>query len=156
MQSNRIWPLVVLAAGLTGCGRDLSVVPVHGTVTFQGRSVSDANLAFVLQEGSGPAAYAVTDAEGRFEPRTGKYRGMVPGKYSVVVQKDDSVSMKIPDPLPAGMNRVEYMMSHNLVPHSLLPLKYSSTEKTPLHIEVSANMKNSFDLALEGDVPLRP
>jgi hypothetical protein len=146
------WIAAALGIVVVGCGPSLPTTPVQGVVVFNGTAVSEANLAFVREDGNGVAAFAITDATGRFKPRTGKYWGMVPGKYVVTVQKDDSASLNIPNPIPKGMSMVEYMASHNLTTGSLLPLRYSNTQETPLRVEVLADSKNDFELKLEGVV----
>lgn len=151
------WPLVAMTVLLIGCGRALDTVPVRGIVTFNGKPVDGAALALMREAGRGPAGFAVTDAEGRFEVRTGKCLGLLPGKYVVTLQKMDSSSLNIPDPLPAGMTVADYMRDHDLAPRSLLPLKYSRLGETPLHIEVLADSdKNCFELNLEGAVSALP
>lgn len=154
-------PILVIAALTSGCGRDLDTVPCRGVVTFNGQPVEQANVYF-LRDGApkgtpAPAAIAVTDSNGRFELKTGKHQGAMPGKYVVTVQKDNSASLNIPEPLPTGMSRFDYMKAHNLFPRPLLPEKYSRFEQTPLQIEVSADpRKNEFELKLEGTVPVPP
>lgn len=151
------WGLVALVVVIGGCGRGLSTVPVRGVVTFSGKPVEGATVAFFREAGQGPAATALTDAHGRFELKTGENPGAVPGQYAVTVQKDNSASWKIPDPLPEGMTRADYTRAHNLIPQPLLPLRYSRLDETPLHVEVSADAgKNHFELKLEGVVPTLP
>ena len=108
---------------------------------------------FVRDEGQGPAAIAVTDAEGRFELATGEQRGAVPGSYRVTVKKDNSDELGIPDPLPAGMTRTGYMRQHDLVPRPLLPLDYANVRQTPLRFTVSASDENEFVIHLKGEPP---
>jgi hypothetical protein len=142
---------VVLAGG---CGRGPETVPCRGLVTFNGQRVEQANVYFLRTGGAGTAAIGITDAQGRFELKTGPYHGAMPGKYVVTVQKDNSSALNIPDPLPEGMSRLEYMKAHNLAPLQLLPEKYSRLQETPLHVDVSRDAgKNDLELKLEGTAP---
>jgi hypothetical protein len=148
------WLIVLLALVVAGCRREIDTVPAGGSVMFNGAPVQGADVGFLREAGRGPAAIGVTDAAGRFQLKTGKYDGAVPGKYAVTVQKDTSSSMKIPDPLPEGMTKSMYMRANNLIPRPLLPQKYSNFQETPLHLEVSSDYaKNQFELKLEGTVP---
>ncbi len=145
-----------------GCGgSDLDVVPVKGSVTFNNEPVDKAEIMFLRTDGGSkkpaPPATAVTGVDGTFELRTGDLAGALPGNYKVTVQKTTAADFDIPDPLPPGQTRIGYMMANNLVPHPLLPAKYSTLDFTPLSFTVGSDPeKNNFEIELEGAAPPPP
>jgi hypothetical protein len=88
-----------IVVGLTliaGCGTE-TIAPVTGRVTFQGRSVAEASIAFSPAprfEGDkepGKPATGFTSADGRFVLSTYRPRdGALIGKHRVVVFLDDT------------------------------------------------------------------
>jgi hypothetical protein len=109
-----------------GCGGS-GMVPVRGTVTFDGAPLEQASLAF-LPEGEGEPAHSMTKAGGAFELDTHDARGAKPGKYRVTVTKLEFGAMKTPEP-----------------PRSVVPEIYRSKEKTPLLV----TLPSDGDLKLE-------
>ena len=55
----------VLVALLSGCGGDLKVAPVTGTVTLDGKPLERASVLFQPEKGGRPS-FGVTDANGKF------------------------------------------------------------------------------------------
>ena len=145
---------IPLALTMVGCSPGLGTEPVTGVVTFNGEAVELANVMFMRSdETGGPAAIAVTDSDGKFELKTSEYDGAVPGQYSVTVQKDTSVYMDIPDPLPEGYTKSRYMRKNKLIPQPLLPLKFGSITETPLKYTVQEDEENHFEIKLVGKKP---
>ncbi len=81
--------VAALCAG-AGCGGPeglKGLMPVTGTVTYQGAPVKDANVAFA-PEGGGRAASGRTDDSGKFRLTTlNPGDGAMPGRYKVSVSK---------------------------------------------------------------------
>ena len=150
--------MVLIAAGCAvGCGDRLGTVPAGGVVTWSDKPVEGAQVMFLRDSQQGPAAIGVSDQDGRFELTTGESPGAVPGQYRVTVVKDNSAELGIPDPLPEGVTRTEYVRTHNLVLRPLLPVQYADFQQTPLRFEVSADtQKNDYAINLEGEPPQSP
>jgi hypothetical protein len=85
--------LAIAAALASGCGggqgaKGPKTYVVKGTVTLDGKPVSDASLTFVPSAGGkGAAAVAKTDGSGQYTARTGTQEGAVPGDYLVGISK---------------------------------------------------------------------
>jgi len=70
MQRHWIWT-VALGVFLGGCGGNGKLAPVSGVVKLNGKPVADVEVIFQPTSGDsvnapGPAAYGVTDANGRY------------------------------------------------------------------------------------------
>lgn len=129
---------------IAGCSQNRSTVPATGKVTLNGRTVSNANVTFI-SETSGPAAFAVTDQDGQFEMLTGLELGVKPGKYKVLIQKDTSADLIIPE----GVGRPDYMKQHNLLPKPIVPVHYGNLTTSPLRADVGTQTLNHFEFTLE-------
>jgi hypothetical protein len=123
-----VFPLLAAAVlALCGCGGD--TVTVSGTVTFEGKPVSQGDIIF-------------TDPEGKVAPDAGKIRD---GSYSVSVKpgkKKVEIRASKPIALPPGkkgpMGESEMWMDY-------IPAKYNT--KSELAAEVSsASTKHDFTL----------
>jgi len=121
---------------MIGCGGGgPETVPVTGTVTYQGKPVEGAEVAFYPK--SGRAATGKTDAEGRFELMTASPGdGAVVGEYTVVVTKSEMVAD------PTNPN------SPYKIPKPLLPARYAAPATSGLTATVEAGAKNDFPFAL--------
>jgi hypothetical protein len=92
---KRLWLLPILFLGLGGCGGP-SLVPLEGTVTFNGTPLAGATLT--LQGATGPVEERIyvgqTDANGHYTvgPSWTSGVGVLPGSYQVFIQ-----SVKLPD-----------------------------------------------------------
>ena len=140
-----------------GCGNPIGAVPASGRVMYDGQPVTDANILYLCDNStgeSGPSALGRTDASGRYALQTNQYEGAVPGTYVVIVSKDNSETLGIPDPLPPGKTRTDWLQSQNLVPKSVLPIVYADPTGSPLRFEVTTNKtENHFEILLEGEPP---
>lgn len=91
---TRVAGLGLLVAMLCGCGgrSDFPTAPVSGVVTFNGKPLAGANVAFEPRKSgkgnlSGPGSYGTTDAEGRFRLTTIRdEEGAVVGKHRVSIR----------------------------------------------------------------------
>lgn len=97
MLANRLLRLfgILVVAALVGCGtsetgKTFKVTPVSGKVTMANQPLADAQVTLVYQ-GTPPKDYpgsgAKTDAQGNFEILTGIQKGVMAGKYLVLVSK---------------------------------------------------------------------
>ena len=140
-----------------GWGNPLGTVPAGGTVTYNDQPVVGAGILYMRDNSTnetGPAAIGETDENGQYQLRTNQFDGAVPGKYVVVVAKDNSDSLNIPDPLPEGKTRTDWMQANNVVPKSVLPLVYGNSLETPLQVEITDDPdQNHFEIILEGSPP---
>lgn len=80
----------VLLSLSCGCGSQGNVAPVSGRILLNGKPVAEIAVTFqpIAQEGSnvpGPAAFGVTDADGRYTAKliTGESAGATVGKNQV-------------------------------------------------------------------------
>ena len=84
---------VFLLFAVAGCGDGgLTLVPVAGVVTLDGKPVADAGVIFTPADG-GPAASGSTDGEGRFQLHTVNRPGAVSGKHVVTVTKQETTGL---------------------------------------------------------------
>jgi hypothetical protein len=141
----------------SGCGNPLGTVPAGGTVIYNDQPVAGAHILYTRDNAAneaGPAAFGKTDQDGRYQLRTNQHDGAVPGRYVVVVSKDNSESLNIPDPLPEGTTRTDWLQANNVIPKSVLPLAYGNPLQSPLRTEVTDNPdQNHFEITLEGSPP---
>src|ERR1700736_6692155 len=104
------WFLVAvtsLGGGMVaGCSQGPAVVPVTGTVSYEGKALEGATVMFLPKSEADQGtklAFGLTNAEGCFSLRTDilakAYDGAVPGEYRVAVSKYVQ---------PKGMSEAEY------------------------------------------------
>jgi hypothetical protein len=136
---------LVLAGFIVGCGGDSAapravpvsnVVPVSGTLTYQGKALANFQVTFNPKEGGGHSASGRTDAAGKFSLGTNQPGdGAAVGTYIVTVgyvgsesEVEDTVTaMPIDDPKKMPQPPVQ------------IPKAYSSTETSKLIQEVAAS-----------------
>jgi hypothetical protein len=153
---------------IPGC-RDASapkVIPVAGTVRYQGKPLDGATVVFATSgetPGATVLAIGTTDAQGRFRVKTqvgslGSYEGAVAGTHRVTISKF------IP---PNHMTEQEYQQKveaekkimeakGQLLPGEAAPAKvqllnpgYSNSQKTTLTAKVQAGETNEFTFDLK-------
>ena len=130
-----------------GCGRqdvpkDLPpTFPQRIIIMQEGNPVADVVVGLHPIEESKWNASALTNASGVAEMRThGMYRGVVEGKYKVTLSKEDAESREA-GRRPDGMSITETTF------YSLVELKYTQADTTPLEIEVTRrNDPVTFDI----------
>lgn len=130
--------ILVGAAMAAGCGRSgPALVPVSGSVTFDGRAVESGEIVFRAAD-EAVASSAGTIRDGRYETRT-----------------------------PVGRKRVEIIATRRAAPKAekpggsgesppaemYVPDRYNS--KSELTAEVTVAGPNQFDFDLQGDAPHR-
>ena len=90
----RILWLPVLTISIIGCGSEMKVAPVSGTVTLDGAPLDRASVMF-LPEPDGRPSFGVTDEEGRYTlgysmHKMGAEVGQCRVQISTRVQAEDS------------------------------------------------------------------
>lgn len=91
---------VLLGSGCTddATPRTVTLVPVQGTVTRQGRPVPSMLVIFSPVEKEGTRARGITDARGRYQlEHESKQTGAEPGRYNVLIRpliRDQSVAAR--------------------------------------------------------------
>jgi hypothetical protein len=82
---------MIVATVLGGCSRAPKhppTAPVHGTVTYHGKPVEGAQVAFLCSQAGGRPAIGKTDAEGRYTLSTfGVNDGALIGRHSITISK---------------------------------------------------------------------
>ena len=138
-----------MAVGVAGCGgKDgPATIPATGTVLFQGKPVEGAHVTFSPQATGGHAAFARTDAEGRFELATSAGSGAVPGAYGVTVSKETTEGGLTAEQAQA------YYEKHGQSPPppkviDQLPAKYKKTATSGLTATVKEGDANDFKFEL--------
>jgi hypothetical protein len=138
-----------LIAGLSGCGSNEikptleKVVPVSGTLTYQGKPLENYQVSFIPTDGR-RAAVGITDVAGRFTLGTNDIGdGAPPGKHKVSVTfappspDDSATSSPVDDPelLPK--------------PKVAIPKKYGNPETSGLQQEVPSGGLTDLKLDLK-------
>jgi hypothetical protein len=159
---------------LLGCGGDnrVAVLPVSGTITVEGKPAEGAIVTFSVP-GQTLISVGKTDATGKFQLTT--YRandGAIEGENVVTVRMSSELPID-PNTAPADPSdttkilEMSQMMSkmakdQNLatqrklnakqtsaLENSLIPVRYSDSQKTDLRAKVEKGKDNKFDFDLK-------
>lgn len=129
------------AAGLlwllaAGCGAELAPPrrPVSGSVTLDGKPLSDAAITFLPVDG-GPAATAEL-SEGAYA--IGQSQGPSPGRYSVEIVAIRPTGKRVPHPDLRSETTDEV--------RNILPARYNA--RTKLEVDVKPDDANTFNFRL--------
>jgi hypothetical protein len=146
------WFLLTASCCCVGCfdrnGRP-ATHPVKGRVTYQGKPVADASVAFLAPGAPSPAS-GTTDADGRFTLSTfAQGDGAVAGTHVVTVKK---LSLQPAGPIPPAdieeaMRQQAQQIAKAEKSGSLLPEKYAAESTTDLRLEV-VDGENFFEIKL--------
>lgn len=146
--------VILVTSGCTDAGKGPKTVSASGTVTYQGKGVADANVAF-LGDGNIQAARAITDSNGEFIlSTTSPGDGAVAGVHKVTVTKMMSAPKKgAADPKAGSMEAAvqDFKANQNKeAPKSLsmIPEKYSQATSSPLQFTVEEGKPNNFKIEL--------
>jgi len=94
--SNHRLPLLITVAVSAGCGAptvNYSMIPVEGTITFEGEPLSSAEVMFDSPDG--PRGFGVSDENGRFSVKTRQFgAGLPAGKYRVLVTSSEKTRIR--------------------------------------------------------------
>ncbi|MDR2168676.1 MAG: carboxypeptidase-like regulatory domain-containing protein [Planctomycetaceae bacterium] len=143
-----IFIVVCLFVLLSGCDKNaISVVPVSGTVVYQGQGVEKAVVVFIPADDSTSdrSASATTNSQGEFvlETLTATKSGAMIGNYVVVIDKS------VPIDTSGKILTDEELINLQSPPKmkNILPKKYADRSTTPLKVEITKN-KNIFQFEL--------
>jgi len=127
--------LAVALAG--GCGREnshgLTLAPVKGVVSYQGRPLADAQVAFLPETPGQLPAMGMTDAEGRYELLT-----IVPGDGASLGKHRVTVTARQMSGAAAGGQAGTIVPGAADAAAPRIPVKYFSFETSGLTAEVKA------------------
>jgi hypothetical protein len=155
--NRRISMIVMIGAcfvGAIGCGtktRLEGLVPVEGTLTFQGKAVEAATVVFVPATAATRAAVGRTDAAGRFSLTTkDPGDGAAPGPYLITVSKTETSGGLSAAEAEQWSRRRENVGKYPPRPKitELLPKRYKVANTSGLQATVSPG-RNTIDLSLD-------
>jgi hypothetical protein len=143
--------ILTALATLAGCGSAASdqwtegrpkTYPASGVVTYNGQGVEGASVTFAPTDRAGTAAFAITDAEGKFVLNTfGEADGAAAGDYTVTITKKQVETTPNPkDPNGPPLKSVE---------KSLIPARYASSGTSKLSASVKDGGENNFTFELK-------
>jgi hypothetical protein len=147
MRRTPIWSLIL--ALVAGCGGDgLSLAPVEGVLTYQGKPVADAGVVFSpVSPDQGPPAYGATDAEGHYSLVTNNRPGAPIGEHRVSISKADLFGDEI---VPADEETAELIRRRGFKPYKakhFIPEHYSDVNTSDLTVTVE-DKDNVIDFTL--------
>ncbi len=138
MRSLRYLPIVCLLL-LCGCGGGRGLVPVSGTVRYNGKPLPNVYVSFSPDDPGIRAATGTADGTGRYQLTTFQANdGVRPGKYRVAVRYESE-----PEGPRLAADDINYKRGKLIT-----PLKYTDPEKSGLTAEVVAGKDNVFDFDL--------
>lgn len=148
-----IGALLSLIAG--GCSRSdrPAVIPVSGTITYNGTPVDGAIVSFSSAVGN-PAATAITDGSGKYVLHTfTEADGAAPGDYVVTITKvvaDDPMAGKTTDEVSKAYAalRASGKPIPQMVVKYLVPQKYATAQDSPEKATVKDGEPNVIDFKL--------
>lgn len=145
--------LLFTLVGIAGCGSgdgNPPTYPVTGTVTYQGKPVEGADIVFVPSTPEALAAFAKSDADGKFAMRTFEPGdGVVAGSYKVKVVKLEPGDVEETPVFESSEEEAEFYVEGDPVtpPKNLLPRKYADHNASGLTVTVAAEPL-TFDIQL--------
>jgi hypothetical protein len=148
--------LISICVGLVaflGCGTGTDnppTYPVTGTVTLKGKPVAGADIVFVPSTPDALAAFAKSDAEGKFAMRTFEPGdGAVTGSYKVKVMKLEQGDVEETPVFDSTEAEAEIYVEGDPVkpPKNLLPPRYADHNVSGLTVSV-ATEPVTFDIKL--------
>lgn len=140
---------------LTGCSGKLATVMVTGTITYEGKPLTDAEISFSpVTEGKGHPAYGITDDSGKYVLQTilgAVGAGTTPGEYMVTVAKLEKPKQTSQEVRTDITGRPIVTAASSAPPprlKSLIPDKYASVDTSGLTATVERKRNNVIDFEL--------
>jgi hypothetical protein len=140
--------LTISLAALVGCGPNgVTLAPVTGVVTLDGKPVADAGVVFAPTT-PGPAASGSTNSEGKFSLMSLNREGAVLGEHRVSISKADPFGEEIPEEQLENLDFLRKRgFSRQFKPRYFLPERYSNVETSDLSATVNEEANEfRFDL----------
>lgn len=127
-----------LAAGIAGCHRGPTLVPVRGKVVYDGKALEFGSITF--QPASGPQARGEIQPDGSFQLSTLSLNdGVIPGAHKVKIACYDSQNPQVAK--AAGERGLGKL---------LIPQKYTTFNTSGLTADVSESGNEPFVFELSG------
>lgn len=142
---------LLCTASLTGCNRGPQFGEVSGTVTLNGKPLSDLEVVFMPDPEvgtSGPASSAYTNEKGEYQLVTAKgQRGAIVGTHRVCIR--DLAALPLAPMLDAEGNPERGRGPRPAPKPSRVPAAYTSSHETPLRaVEVKpGEQTHNFELS---------
>ncbi len=143
--------IVIAVSAGSGCSGEpglKGLVPVTGTVTYQGKPVEGASVSF-SPNGAGRSASAMTGEDGTFVLTTVEGGdGAMSGSFGVEISKSEVINPMSPEEVQQYFHEHMGQMPHIEYRH-LLPQKYGNANTSGFTATVDASLENdfTFDLA---------
>jgi hypothetical protein len=147
------YSLLAFIISLSGCSPSgISVVPVSGKITFEGKPLEGARITFFPAEPDGRQAGGLTEEDGTFMLMTqgAAKSGCLPGNYRVTITKEIYVDARgNPIQIDSG-NYTGESQAMNQCPESksMIPEKYGKADTSGLTVNVEKKGKNTFAFEL--------
>ena len=125
--------LTLVFCCLLGCGSELELVPVGGTVMVEGKPYENAKV--LAYPTDGPAGFGKTNAQGEFDLNTRGQSGVKVGSYTFTVTPDAREPVPVPNK-PIVILQVPYDQ------------KLRDRRQSTLHYEVVAGENNNITIDL--------
>ncbi len=143
--------LLVMLLVPFGCSSQISVVPVTGTVEYNGEPVVGAAVTFVPEEGK--SASGITDSSGKFTLTTNEDGdGAIPGNHTVTVL---ALAAPMPSDDEEGSVEVNEVMEPmedddgEITESTVIPQKYADPSTSGLTATIEPSGDNDIKLTLE-------
>jgi hypothetical protein len=128
--------LVLVFVCLIGCAksdpRKAGLVPVGGTITYNGSPLDNATIVFTPKDSSKQGAGGLSDASGKFKLTTiSDQDGTYTGEYAVYVLKEEQIQI-------SDEELLEYSRNGQTPPQpkSLIPTQYSNPAEPIINISI--------------------
>jgi len=135
---------LVVAAAVGGCGPSSlpELIPIHGTVTYQGAPLAEGELRYVPQKTPGARMARGKIRDGKFSLTTAiRDDGVKPGQYRIVVIAYG--------PAREPARDAEGYVTKAYARPLLIPEKYTKPETTPLADVVDENHSGEVQFELK-------
>jgi hypothetical protein len=131
---------------LTGCGESglPNMVPIRGTVTYQGRPLQEGTVLYVPKASDGRQARGDIQPDGSFRLTTlRKYDGAQHGDYAIVV-----IALEPHPGEPPSREEVE--AAGGIKRGSIIPAKYTKPDTSGLSDTVDGDHSGMMEIKLAG------
>ncbi|MDR2346288.1 MAG: carboxypeptidase-like regulatory domain-containing protein [Planctomycetaceae bacterium] len=129
--------LVVSVLLISGCHKEVKVIPVTGTIIQNGQPLADVRIEFSKLD-TGAISFAETDSAGHFTlTHTHGKSGAEPGKYRVSVFQKGK-----PIPLPTGTKLEDIPEERRNETSPDIPI--TNSDNSPIEVEITESGSNNI------------